>query len=78
MTTSPYDDRVELPPEHRGWLVVSLSDRNSHILPVDDGWYHLPDDCDCGPSYDLVQHEAAPDSWVVVHHSLDGREQYEP
>ncbi|HEY9413581.1 MAG TPA: hypothetical protein VIQ30_02375 [Pseudonocardia sp.] len=34
--------------------------------------------CPCGPDVQLVRHEGEPDVWLVVHHSLDGRERSEP
>jgi hypothetical protein len=60
-----------------GWLMVPLTDGNRHVIPVDDGWYHLPDDCLCGPAHEYVARDGQPDGWVVLHHSLDGREQRE-
>ncbi|WP_222840698.1 hypothetical protein [Actinosynnema mirum] len=35
------------------------------------------DDCVCGPTSELVPNPHGPDGWLVVHHSLDGRERTE-
>lgn len=47
-----------------------------HIVPTDDLIEHDTfgeQDCVCGPDLDLVE-TANGDRWLVVHHSLDGRE----
>lgn len=49
------------------WLTVQVHLREA----VPD----LP--CACGPSTELVANDDGPDGWMVVHHSLDGREQHE-
>ena len=36
------------------------------------------DTCPCGPDVQLVRRDGEPDAWLVVHHSLDGRERSEP
>ena len=47
-----------------------------HVTPVDDLTDHdtSGDDCPCGPRTNPVQREDGSMGWVVVHHSLDGRE----
>ena len=48
-----------------------------HELPVDDLIEHEPADaCVCGPRPKLVERDGLM-RWVVVHASLDGREQHE-
>lgn len=47
-----------------------------HVLPVDDLIEHeTTDDCPCGVTPETVKREDGSMGWVVVHHSLDGREQ---
>lgn len=44
-----------------------------HVMPRADVVAHQPNDaCVCGP-----QQEYHDGGWVVIHHSLDGREQSE-
>lgn len=48
-----------------------------HVLPVNDLIEHEHDpgtDCACGPTTEPVPAEDGSMSWLVVHHSLDGRE----
>ena len=47
-----------------------------HVTPVGDLIDHDTDgdDCPCGPRTNPVQCEDGSMGWVVVHHSLDGRE----
>ncbi len=50
-----------------------------HVHPVNDLVEHeLDDTCACIPEYRLVERADGSDSWLIVHHSLDGREQREP
>lgn len=45
----------------------------AHVVPTNDLIDHdTIDDCVCGPREELVEGR-----WVVVHHSLDGREKRE-
>jgi hypothetical protein len=62
-----------------GWSVLyDLADNDVHVVPDDDLIGHQLDaDCVCSPSPELVQRGDGGDGWVVVHHSLDGREQGE-
>lgn len=50
-----------------------------HTYPVGDLIEHDTDggDCPCGPSVEAVFDEDGANGWLVVHHSLDGREKYE-
>lgn len=49
-----------------------------HVHPLGDLIAHdLTADCVCGPDCELVEAEHAPDRWLVIHHSLDGREKAE-
>lgn len=44
------------------------------VKPVDDGIEHGCDDCLCGPTTLPLKLEDGSVGWVVVHHSVDGRE----
>jgi hypothetical protein len=49
-----------------------------HVHPVDDLIEHeLTDECPCGPESRREVLEDGSDGWLVVHHSLDGREKTE-
>lgn len=50
-----------------------------HVVPVGDQIEHddLNDDCICGPRSSPVMREDGSCGWVLVHHSLDGREKLE-
>lgn len=46
-----------------------------HVVPVDDVIAHdYSDECVCGPAAEPVKRDDGSVGWVVVHHSLDGRE----
>jgi len=47
-----------------------------HVLPVNDLVEHVSDggDCPCGPDAEAVFRDGGSNGWLVVHHSLDGRE----
>lgn len=47
-----------------------------HVVPVDDLIEHDADggDCTCGPPTEAVFRDNGSNGWLVVHHSLDGRE----
>lgn len=53
---------------------------NVHVLPRNDLIEHVDvgDDCPCGPRSEPVKRDDGSIGWVIVHHSLDGRERYEP
>lgn len=50
-----------------------------HTFPLNDLIEHDTSgaDCICGPETVPVPHEDGSYGWVVVHHSLDGRERLE-
>jgi hypothetical protein len=59
--------------EHRARWVL-------HVYPLNDLVEHDTASggaCVCGPTSGLVQTDHG-DEWLVIHHSLDGREQHEP
>lgn len=47
-----------------------------HTYPENDLIEHVleGDGCPCGPTVELVHNDDGPDGWLVVHNSLDGRE----
>lgn len=47
-----------------------------HVFPVNDIIEHNTDtdDCVCGPTAEPVIADDGSCGWVIVHHSLDGRE----
>lgn len=48
---------------------------DTHVVPVGDLVEHeLSDGCVCGPRAERVTRVDGSDGWLVVHHSLDGRE----
>ncbi|MGW4493755.1 hypothetical protein [Streptomyces sp. NPDC004376] len=50
-----------------------------HVTPVDDLIHHdtttSQPDCVCGPEVRPVNQDNGTIDWLLVHHSLDGREQ---
>ncbi len=50
-----------------------------HVYPTGDLVEHDTDggDCICGPTTEPVMRNDGSNGWVVVHHSLDGREAHE-
>lgn len=50
-----------------------------HVLPIGDLVEHVSDDdCLCGPTSKLIKADDGSTQWLVIHHSLDGREAGEP
>lgn len=46
-----------------------------HVRPIGDLIEHpMTDDCPCGPRTEPVTRDDGSIGWVIVHHSLDGRE----
>lgn len=46
-----------------------------HVVPVNDLVEHeVSEDCVCVPTAEPVQREDGSMGWLLVHHSLDGRE----
>jgi hypothetical protein len=61
-----------------GWRCVLTEPQVVHVIPVGDVVPHeKTEDCVCGPRVEIEPVPDAPDGHVVVHHSLDGREQSE-
>lgn len=53
--------------------------RPVHVVPVGDLIEHDTEgeDCACGPASQPVVRDDGSVGWMVVHHSLDGREAHE-
>lgn len=69
-------------PDGAHWEVVTHDDFGDHVhvLPLNDLIEHNEEDddgdCVCGTTIELVEREDG-DRWLIVHDSLDGREQLE-
>lgn len=50
-----------------------------HVLPVNDlmGHVEIDDECPCGPDVEAVFRDDGTNGWLIIHHSLDGRERHE-
>ena len=52
-----------------------------HVVPVDDLIAHDSStdepDCICGPEVEPVERDDGSIGYLIVHHSLDGRERFE-
>jgi hypothetical protein len=49
-----------------------------HVEPVNDLIEHEDSDgCVCGPTIEPVPRDDGSMGWLVIHHSLDGREAHE-
>lgn len=48
-----------------------------HVMPINDLIEHDRDgdDCLCGPTTQAAFRDDGSCAWMIVHHSLDGREQ---
>jgi hypothetical protein len=68
--------RVRLLRRPGRWISIGQDD-GFHIIPLYDRVGHDPDNCVCGPTTDAVPRADGSMGWVIVHHSLDGREQHE-
>ncbi|MER7507071.1 hypothetical protein ABTX82_01780 [Streptomyces lavendulae] len=46
-----------------------------HVLPIGDLVEHTSeDDCLCDPTAQPIESETGSIGWLMIHHSLDGRE----
>jgi hypothetical protein len=46
-----------------------------HVVPLGDAVEHTSDDdCVCGPTAKPIKAEDGSINWIMIHHSLDGRE----
>jgi hypothetical protein len=61
-------------PQICGWRHGYAEDGAVHIEPVGDTVEHEVYDCACGPTTEPVKAADGSVGWLVVHHSLDGRE----
>lgn len=59
------------------WETRRLDNGEVHIVPLDDLVMHLPDDCICGVTTEAIFRSDGSNGWVIIHHSLDGRERFE-
>lgn len=49
-----------------------------HVVPIGDLVEHTSDDdCSCGPTSNPIKGDDGTISWLMIHHSLDGRERGE-
>ena len=68
-------------PEHAGWEAATWDDGNHvHVVPLTDLTEHTETDdadCVCGPTTQPAERADGSIGWLIVHHSLDGRERYE-
>lgn len=60
----------------KGWT-NGVINNEVHVLPIEDLIAHLVEDCACGPTTEPVEGDGGIINWVVIHHSLDGREKEE-
>ena len=53
-----------------------MSTDTIHTLPVNDLIEHedTGDDCPCGPEIVPLKRDDGSMGWLIIHHSLDGRE----
>ncbi len=62
-----------------GWEVREpVANEEQHILPLGDLVEHTATECICEPRTEPVPRDDGSMGWVIVHHSLDGREFREP
>lgn len=55
-----------------------MADGDQHVMSINDLVEHTcSEDCVCGPTPDPVKRDDGSVGWVIVHHSLDGREERE-
>lgn len=54
-----------------------MPDKTVHVEPINDLVEHVDHDCICGPTTEVYKREDGGYGFVVVHHSLDGRENNE-
>jgi hypothetical protein len=55
-----------------------MSADDVHVLPIGDLIEHEEtSECPCGATPDPVKRDDGSIGWVMVHHSLDGRERFE-
>lgn len=58
-------------------MIANWSDANTwHVYPSGDTIEHETDgaECLCGPQTEVVRRDDGSVGWVILHHSMDGRE----
>lgn len=75
-------DTPGMPPGNPGWETWT-KDAGAHVsvTPLLDLVSHSEDpdgECICGPTVSLERCDDGTEYWQIVHHSLDGRERFEP
>jgi len=69
---------LERCPNWRGWVTTEVNDGTIHVYPGNDAIIHEAwDACPCGPASELHTGSEDGDRWLIIHHSLDGRERQE-
>lgn len=63
------------------WTNIITDDGGTiHVIPIGDLITHVTDDdgdCACGPTTEAVKRDSGTTGWLIIHHSLDGREKDE-
>lgn len=56
-----------------------MTPQTMHVCPVSDLIEHDTegDGCPCGPTTEPVPRDDGSMGWLIVHHSLDGRERWD-
>lgn len=67
-------DREELTDSYYKWEVRESHSNEPHVIPINDLVKHEPEDCVCIPHTEPVPRSDGTIGWVILHHSLDGRE----
>ena len=58
--------------------IVHPTGYGATVMPLNDAIGHEDDsECPCGPTWKPITQLGGGHNWMLVHHSLDGREQQE-
>ena len=63
-------------PLKQGWALEEI-EGNVHVLPFNDAVGHDGEDCICGTTVEPCPREDGSMGWLIIHYSLDGRENRE-
>lgn len=61
----------------KGWSVKNVVPNEVHVVPHNDLIEHTPDECTCGPTLEPIKRDDGSYAWLLIHHSIDGREKSE-